>query len=122
MEFAEFPIASETFIRELHKLPNGYGYIFVFHLSKNNWSYLKEWVKNVPVLGIISIPYSEQPAVKSDLEKLVPMYSPILNDIPDVIRSVCNQHLDKKIILVEIGGYSSTVAKDFSAHGKCYNG
>lgn len=95
----------ESFLEKLN--PGDCHFLFVFHLSKNNEFYLERWVRKVNTLGVISIPYSEQPSVRKTIGALVPVYSPSLGDIPDAIERICNDHREKRIVLVEIGGYSA---------------
>lgn len=85
-------------------------FLFVFHLSKNNHPYLKKWIKTFNTVGVISIPYSEKEEVRSDIEKLTTLFRPKLDKISELIIKICQQHKEKKIILVEIGGYSAKIS------------
>lgn len=87
-----------------------YCFLFTFHLSENNHYYLKSWLTKVDNLGVISIPYSEVSGVKRSIEKVAKVYTPKLDEIPNKILQICNDNPGKKIILVEIGGYSSSIA------------
>lgn len=87
-----------------------YYYLFVFHLSQNNHKYLKVWLEKKRGLGVISIPYSEVPSVLTSIESITRVYRPKLENIPQTIQDICSANSDKKIILVEIGGYSATVS------------
>ena len=105
----QYADASGIFLEEIKELPAEYFYLFVFHLSNNNLSYLRAWVQGVPYNSVISIPYSEQRNVKSEIEKLTPVYSPALEEIPEIIIKICRENSDKKVVLVQIGGYSSSI-------------
>lgn len=89
---------------------SAYYFLFTFHLSENNRYYLKSWLKKTNNLGVISIPYSEVDSVKKSIEKVAKVYTPKLEEIPNKILEICNENSKKKIILVEIGGYSSRIA------------
>ncbi|OGH15196.1 MAG: hypothetical protein A2860_04225 [Candidatus Levybacteria bacterium RIFCSPHIGHO2_01_FULL_37_33] len=89
---------------------SGYSFVFIFHLSENNHPYLKYWLQHVDNLGVVSIPYSELPNVRFSIEKTTKVYTPALNEIPNCIFQICQDNSDKKIVLVEIGGYSAQVA------------
>ena len=89
---------------------SGYSFLFIFHLSENNHSYLRYWIQHVDSLGVISIPYSELKNVAFSIEKLTKIYRPTLDEIPDTILDICKKNSEKKIVLVEIGGYSAQVA------------
>jgi len=89
---------------------SGFSFLFIFHLSENNHPYLKYWIQHVDSLGVISIPYSELKNVVFSIEKLTKVYRPALDDIPNTILDICKKNSEKKIVLVEIGGYSSQVA------------
>lgn len=105
-----YPKPSENFKQSLHRLPIDHYYLMVFHLSQNNLGYLLEWAQTLPLLGVISIPYSENAEVKATLSKYTTVYSPSLEQIPNRIVDITRQNRDKKIILIEIGGYSVLVA------------
>lgn len=85
-------------------------FLFVFHLSRNNHLYLRQWLKKFSNLGVISIPYSEITEVGIDIEKVTTLFRPKLNEISELILEICNKHKDKKIISIEIGGYSAEIA------------
>jgi len=106
--------ASNIFLEKLKELPIEYCYLIVFHFSKNNLSYLRAWANSLPIIGIISIPYSEQTEVKEEISRYAKVYSPNLENIPGMIINICQENSDKKIILIEIGGYSSTIADKLS--------
>lgn len=83
-------------------------FLFVIHLTRTIEVYIKDWLENFPSIGIISIPYSEIPEVKERLGKQTKIYSPKdVSEIPGLIFEICCSHLDKKICMVEIGGYSA---------------
>lgn len=94
----------------LDKLPKkDIVFLFVFHLSKNNEAYLEAWVRYSKTIGVISIPYSEQKTVKEKIQNYTSVYSPNLDEIPGLIKILCNENKNKKIVLVEIGGYSAAI-------------
>lgn len=107
-------MTSEIFKSKLKALPQEYFYLFVFHLSKNNLPYLKEFVRTLPTIGVISIQYSERPEVKEEISKFTSVYTPKVEDIPDTILNLCEQASGKKVIIMEIGGYSALVADKLS--------
>lgn len=111
MDIPEYAIPSESFRNAIQKLPKSYSYLIVFHLSRNNLPYLLEWVKNVPILGVISIPYSEQQEVKKQVEQHTQVYSPKLNEISDCIIEICSKNIEKDVVLVEIGGYAAEISR-----------
>lgn len=111
MDAPEYAVPSNAFIETLASLPDKYSYILVFHLSKNNLGYLLEWTQRLPVLGVISIPYSEQADVKAEVEKHAAVFSPALEEIPQRIVSLCTENIGKEIVLIEIGGYSAAVSQ-----------
>ncbi len=86
--------------------------LFIVHLTKTIEPFLAEWIKSHKTIGIISIPYSENINVKSRISQLTNIYT-VANykEIPELIKKLCKKHIDKKIILVEIGGYSASVSK-----------
>lgn len=87
-------------------------FLFVIHLTRTIEVYIKDWLENFPSVGIISIPYSEIPAVKERLGKQTKIYSPEdVAEIPGLIFKICHSNPDKKICLVEIGGYSALMDK-----------
>ena len=88
-------------------------FLFVIHLTRTIEVYIEDWLKNFQSVGIISIPYSEIPEVKKRLETQTKIYSPKdVSEIPSLIFEICNSHPEKKICLVEIGGYSALMEKD----------
>ncbi len=90
---------------------DNYSFIFIYHLNKNNLPFLEEWIKQANTLGVISIPYSEIKSVKQRLVKYVSVYSPAnIAKIPETILKIATKHPKEKIVLVEIGGYSSYVS------------
>lgn len=98
------------FRKAMAKLKRVPGYfLFTFHLCRNNYPYLRHWVKRYPTIGVISIPYSENPDVKKEINSLTTVYSPPLKLIPKTIVDICKSNSRKKILLVEIGGYSALV-------------
>lgn len=103
----------KIFKETLGKIPITEEYfLFVVHLTGTEEPYLSEWVKSCKNIGIISIPYSENKEVKERLARLTNVYE--VSDyqkIPSLIKTLCKKHNDKKIILIEIGGYSSDVSK-----------
>jgi S-adenosylhomocysteine hydrolase len=108
-------LEAKIFKTFLNRLPvSGYYFLFVFHLSKNNETYLESWVKNSQTIAVISIPYSEQKQVKDKIEKYTTVYSPELDKIPELLKAICDKNRDKKIILIEIGGYSATLLDKLS--------
>ena len=110
----KYPEPSVYFLRRVHDLPREYAYLFVFHLSNNNSLHLQELVKSVPTIGVISIPYSEQAEVKKIISKYTKVFSPKLDDISRLIKDICRKNSKKKIIIMEIGGYSVLVADQIS--------
>lgn len=83
-------------------------FLFVIHLTRTIEVYIKDWLENFPSVGIISIPYSEIPEVKERLKKQTKIHSPKdVSEIPSLIFEICHSYPDKKICLVEIGGYSA---------------
>ncbi len=87
-------------------------FLFVIHLTRTMEIYLENWLKNFPSVGVISIPYSEIPEVKENIEKYAKVHSPSdVSEIPNLIADICNKNLGKKICMVEIGGYSSLIKK-----------
>jgi len=87
-------------------------FLFVVHVTKTIEPYLKEWVTSCNTIGIISIPYSENKDVKRRLSEITNIYE-VSNyqKIPNLIKSICDENIKKKIILIEIGGYSAEVSK-----------
>ncbi len=102
----------DIFTKAAKKLPKVDAYfLFIFHFSRNNYPYLKYWLEHFKSLGVISIPYSEIPEIKKGINKLTKVYSPKnLQEIPKLIFKICRTHKNKKIILVEIGGYSAEIS------------
>ncbi|MEI6533461.1 MAG: hypothetical protein WCO06_06520 [Candidatus Roizmanbacteria bacterium] len=91
---------------------SGYSFIFIYHLNENNEPFLKRWINKSETLGIISIPYSEVPSVKDCISKYSSVITPkSVQAIPNLITEMCNSHQDKKIILIEVGGYSSHISE-----------
>lgn len=89
----------------------GYVFLFIYHLLDNNEPFLEYWVRHLKTLGIISIPYSEVPAVRENLAKLTRIVSPKdVSEIPDILVDIVQSWPQKNIILVEVGGYSSFVS------------
>lgn len=87
-------------------------FLFVIHLTRTIEVYIKDWLENFPSVGIISIPYSEIAKVKERLEKQTKIYSPQdVAEIPGLIYEICYAHPNKKICLVEIGGYSALMER-----------
>lgn len=111
MDSPSYAVPSEAFRNELGKLPKHYAYVLVFHLSKNNLPYILEWVRTVNVIAVISIPYSEKPAVKAAVSAVTTVHSPQLENISDCIVKVCAEHIAEEIIVIEIGGYSASVSE-----------
>jgi S-adenosylhomocysteine hydrolase len=89
-----------------------YWFIFVHHLTVSNEPFLREWVNRVKSIGVISIPYSEVSQVKKRLSKITRIFSPkTLTEIPNIILDLAQKNGKRKIVLVEVGGYSSHVSK-----------
>ena len=87
-------------------------FLFIVHLTKTMEPFITEWIKSYKTIGVISIPYSENANVKLRISKLANIYE--VSDykkIPAFIRTLCKEHAEKKIILVEIGGYSASVSE-----------
>jgi adenosylhomocysteinase len=83
-------------------------FLFVIHLTRTIEVYISDWLENFKSVGIISIPYSEIPEVKEKLSKKTEVYSPAdVSEVPDLISKICIKNREKKICMVEIGGYSS---------------
>lgn len=94
---------------------DGYSFVFIHHLTISNEPFLKEWINKTKTLGIISIPYSEVGQVKKRLSKITKVYSPTtLNEIPKYISRCVNNFKKDKIILVEVGGYSSSIKENLT--------
>ena len=92
-------------------------FLFIVHLTKTMEPFITEWIKSYKTIGVISIPYSENANVKLRISKLANIYE--VSDykkIPAFIRTLCKEHAEKKIILVEIGGYSASVSEIGRAH------
>jgi len=103
----------DIFKKTIKKIPlKGEYFLFVVHVTKTIEPYLKEWVASCNTIGIISIPYSENKDVKRRLSEITNIYE-VSNyqKIPDFIKSICEENIKKKIILIEIGGYSAEVAR-----------
>ncbi|MBI2051486.1 hypothetical protein HYT33_01860 [Candidatus Roizmanbacteria bacterium] len=109
-DFAErFPVFHHHFSQL--KL-NRYVFTFVYHLNTNNAPFLEYWVRQTNTLAVISIPYSEIVEVKKRLKRLIRVFSPQnFNEISRYIKKINDAHTKKNIILVEIGGYSSTISQ-----------
>jgi len=89
---------------------DGFKFVFVYHLNHNNAPFLKEWVKQAQTIAIISIPYSEVKSVKNSLHKYTKIKSPLnIEEIPKLLLKICNKEQKGKIVIVEIGGYSSYI-------------
>lgn len=87
-------------------------FLFVVHLTRTMEVYIESWLKNFPNVGLISIPYSEIPEVWENISQYTKVYSPSdTSEIPNLIAKICNENLDKKICMIEIGGYSSLMKK-----------
>lgn len=92
-----------------------YSFIFTYHLNDNNAPYLDYWVQHVETLAVISIPYSEVKSVKEGLAQHTEVISPSsVSEIPTILEQLATKWSQKKIILVEIGGYSSYVSDKLS--------
>ncbi len=107
----QYAAPSQEFKDALAALPKQYQYVLIAHFSRNNLGYLLEWAQAMPVLAIISVPYSERADVKAEVAKVASVYSPTLEQIPGTLIEVCTKNIDKEIILIEIGGYSAAVAQ-----------
>ncbi|MCL5091138.1 MAG: hypothetical protein M1514_03960 [Patescibacteria group bacterium] len=107
----KFPVFSAIFSQTNF---SGYAFIFIYHLNDNNLPFLKKWTNNVKTLGIISIPYSEVKKVKVELQKGSLVFTPqTISEIPDLILKLAQKYSKEKIVLVEVGGYSSYVSSNF---------
>ena len=94
------------------KIENFY-YLFIVHLTKTIEPYLRILINNFNTIGIISVPYSEIKSVKINLSRHTNIYSPSnITQIPKLIIDICKKESDKKICLVEIGGYSSKICQN----------
>lgn len=114
MKNLKFSKPSKIFLQQIGQLPQNYNYLMIFHFSRNNLGYLKKWVTTVPIIGIISIPYSERKEIKKEISKTTKVYSVKLQEISELIVDICRKNNNKKIILIEIGGYSAPVADKLS--------
>ena len=89
-----------------------YYFLFVVHLTRTIEPYLEEWLKSYKSIGVISIPYSENKLTKQNISQITSVYEVSdFKKIPALIRNLCQENEDKKIILVEIGGYSAGVSQ-----------
>lgn len=87
-------------------------FLFVVHLTRTIEPYLLEWLNSYNSIGVISIPYSENKNTKHNVSQITSVYE--VSDykkIPALIRNLCQENEDKKIILVEIGGYSAKISQ-----------
>jgi len=90
---------------------DGYSFIFIHHLTQSNAPFLAAWIKKVKTIGVISIPYSEVMMVKKKLGRLVKVFSPkSVDQIPKLLLELSQRSPKEKIVLVEVGGYSSLVS------------
>lgn len=86
-------------------------FLFVVHLTRTIEPYLLEWLTSYKSIGVISIPYSENKSTKQNISQITSVYE--VSDykkIPALIKNLCQENEEKRIILVEIGGYSAGVS------------